>query len=304
MATGRAAVARALAALDRARPWHVLDRPVFLIAAPRSGSTLLQDLLAPHPDLLAWPFEAEDAFVAVQPADHPRALGHHWPAAYATPERRRALERELYLGRLAARRRTGAAVGRLERLALRRVRWLDKTPPNVLRVAPLAAMFPTAKFVFLHRDAPPTIASLVESWHTPSAAHASIVVDGRRHDWMMLAPPGWLDLGDAPYPQRAAFQWRAGVAEPLEALEALPADRWVRLSYEDLVAAPDRELRRVLDFAELSHHPDVLAGVAQIGGRGRTSLSAPRPDKWRDRAGEIEPLLGDLAPLRRRLGYL
>src|SRR3954463_5237408 len=137
---------RLLQAVERHRPWRVLDRPLFIIAAPRSGSTLLFDLLSPHPAFVSWPFEAHDAFEVARPASHPIELGRRWPPSYATETMRRDLSRELYLGRLAARRRSGLPVGRWEHLALHKVRLLEKTPANVLRVEVLAAVFPDAYF--------------------------------------------------------------------------------------------------------------------------------------------------------------
>ena len=287
----------------RGRPWRVLDRPVFVLAGPRSGSTLLFDLLAAHPDTISWPFEAQNAFRAAQPADHSYALGHRWPPEYANEQLRRALSRELYLGRLAARRRHGMPVGSLERLGLRKVRLLEKTPENVLRVGLLARLYPDARLVYLHRDAPATIGSLIEAWETPSAAHARIEVDGRVVEWMMLAPPGWLDLSQAPAPVKAAFQWRAGVEHALADLDEVDPERVIRLSYEDLVADPETVLARVLDHCGLSQAPEVLGAAVALEGAGRTSFSAPRPDKWRERADQIEPLLPPLADLRGRLGY-
>jgi hypothetical protein len=287
----------------RGRPWRVFDRPVFVLAGPRSGSTMLLDLLAAHPDTISWPFEAQNAFRAAQPSDHPYALGHRWPPEYASEQLRRLLSRELYLGRLAARRRNGLPVGPLERLALRKVRLLEKTPENVLRVGLLARLYPDARLVFLHRDAPATIGSLIEAWETPSAAHARIEVEGRVVDWMMLAPPGWLDLSEAAVPVKAAFQWQAGVEHVLADLQDVDPERVVRLSYEDLVTDPEPALLRVLDHCGLAQAPEVLAAAAALHSPGRTSFTAPRADKWRERADQIEPLLPALADLRRRLGY-
>ena len=267
------------------RRWHVLDRPVFVLAAPRSGSTFLFDLLERHPDTVSWPFEAHSAFQAAQPPGHPLALGHRWLPEHGDERLRRELSRELYLGRLAARRRQGMAVGRLEPLALRKVRLLEKTPANVLRIGALARAFPDARLVFLHRDAPASIASLIEAWETPSAAHATVEVDGRQVSWMMLAAPGWLELADAPVPVKAAFQWRAATEHALADLSVVDPARVLTLSYEDLVADPATHLRRVLDHCELRPADEVLTGPAGLAA-GRTSFSAPRADKWRERADQ------------------
>jgi hypothetical protein len=265
---------------------------------------MLFDVLERHPALVSWPFEAHSAFTAATPAGHDPALGHRWPVEYATEAVRRDLSRELYLGRIAARRRQDLPVGRLEPLALRRVRLLEKTPANVLRVGALARLYPDARLVYLHRDAPASIGSLIEAWETPSPAHARVAVGGREVSWMMLTSPGWLDLVDAPVAERAAFQWRAGTEWALADLAGVAPDRVVRVSYEDLVTDPSRELRRVLDHCELAPDPAVLGAADLVGGRGRTSFSPPDPDKWRARAADIEPLLPDLADLRRELGYV
>jgi hypothetical protein len=299
----RSVVGRGLAASDRVRPWRTLDRPVFVIAGPRTGSTLLFDLLAPHPDLVAWPFEALEAYRRVVPDAHPIDLGMRWPASYATPERGRHLTRELYLGRLVARRSQALPTSRIERLALRKVRLLEKSPSSILRLEAIAGLYPDAKLVVLHRDAPATIASLIESWERPSLAHAQGTVGGREIRWMMLAPPGWLSLVDAPIPEKAAFQWAAAAECVLRDLDALAPDRCLQVRYEDLIADPQSVLREILTYAELSPDPGVLAAGAAAHAKGRTSISAPRPDKWRDRASDIEPLLPRLAPLRRALGY-
>ena len=292
-----------LGALDSVRPWHVFDRPVFVVAAPRSGSTLLFDMLEAHPGMTSWTFEAHEAFAAARPIGHDWHLGHRWLPEWADEKLRKDLTRELYLGRIRIRRRHDLPVRRIERLALRKIRLLEKTPANVVRLGVLARLYPDARFVYLHRDAPASIGSLIESWEKPSLAHARMVVDGREVNWMMLTAPGWLDLVDAPVPVKAAFQWRAGTEYVLQDMEQVDPASVVQLSYEQLVAEPEVQLRRVLDHCQLEHAPEVLAKASIVGNAGRTSLSAPRPDKWRTRAAEIEPLLPDLADLRRALGY-
>lgn len=279
------------------RAWDVFDRPVFVLAAPRSGSTLLREMLDKHPDLAAWPGEAHSAFAAARP--HVVLEGHRWEPEVATPELRRDLSRELYRGWVRSKDEASAR----DRLGLRTVRLLEKTPANILRVGALARLYPDAKLVFLHRDAPSSIGSLLESWETPSGAHARFFVDGVEKRWMMLAAPGWVELADAPVAQRAAFQWSAATQYALDDLADIAPERVVQLSYEQLVADPEANLRRVLEHCELRIDEAVLATSSVVGRAGRTSLSAPHADKWRQRADEIEPVLADLAPLRRRLGY-
>lgn len=297
----RSPVARAMSVIDHRRPWRVFDRPVFILAAPRSGSTLLRELLDKHPDLSAWPREAHPAFASARA--HVVEDGHRWEPEVADEALRRTLSRELYLGMLVKRREAGLSVSPGQRLALRPVRLLEKTPANILRVGALARLYPQARFVFLHRDAPASIGSLMEAWETPTGAHARFFVNGEPKTWMMLAAPGWVQLAEASPAEKSAFQWRVAAQYALDDLGDVPAARVVQVSYEDLVADPTTHLLRVLDHCELRPDPAVLAMATVVGSTGRTSLSIPRPEKWRERAAEIEPQLPALADLRRRLGY-
>ena len=47
-----------------------------------------------------------------------------------------------------------------------RIRILEKTPKNALRVPFLARVFPQAHFVYLYRDVRETLASMIEAWNS------------------------------------------------------------------------------------------------------------------------------------------
>lgn len=45
-----------------------------------------------------------------------------------------------------------------------RIRMLEKTPKNALRVPFLATVFPEARFLYLHRDPRQVLSSMMEAW--------------------------------------------------------------------------------------------------------------------------------------------
>ena len=80
------------------------------------------------------------------------------------------------------------------------------------------------------------------------------------------------------------------------------AARWVDVVYEDLVERPAEELRRLFDSLGLPFAPAVSAlPPACAANVARTSLTAPRREKWRDENRKaierILPLAGDRATL-------
>jgi Sulfotransferase family len=136
--------------------------PIFLLSLPRSGSTLVQRVLARHPD--------------VATAPEPWLL---LPQMYALRERGMWAE---YVQVSAARALNGFADGlpggadaylsEVREFALRlydraggdRRYFVDKTPRYHLIVEDLFRTFPDARFVFLWRNPLAVAASMIETW--------------------------------------------------------------------------------------------------------------------------------------------
>ena len=77
-------------------------------------------------------------------------------ATDATPAIAREL-RERFLAALHDREQRAPPPGQ-------RIRMLEKTPKNSLRIPFLAAVFPEARFIYLHRDPREVLASMMEAW--------------------------------------------------------------------------------------------------------------------------------------------
>ena len=281
----------------------MLDRPVVVVACPRSGSSLLFGMLAAHPRLWSWFGEAHEAWDVLAPPDHPATMGDAWPPTYATEVARRTAGRLLYRGALRRREEAGIRVSPLDRLGVRRVRFVEKTPKTSLRVAAVAGLLPDARFVFLHRDGPPNVASIMEAWERMDQGRATVrTSDGRSVVWSLARPSGWQDHLDEPLVRKAAFQWVGCNRAALDGLAGVDPARVLRLSYESLLEDPAGWAARLCDFAEVDLDPAVARYARELPPAPST-VSAPRPDKWRAREAELTPVLPSLEPMRRELGY-
>ncbi len=268
----------------------MFDRPVFVLGMPRSGSTFLFDLLAAHPKLLSWGDEAYPPWSAVDPELGSGELGDALRISEPDVD---LFVRVMHQGVLAHER-----PGFLVRSGFRRYRLLDKTPPTVLRVPALRSMFPDAAFIHLVRDAPDSIASLLEGREKELGVRDWPARHGM--DWHFLMPPGWQDhLQESPAAQ-FAWQWEQGTGTPLRDLGDI---EYARVRYEDLVVNPSEVLEDLLVFAGLTMTRSV-ADACEAMAPSKHTLSAPAPEKWRAHFAEIDPVLPPLAPLRRALGYL
>jgi hypothetical protein len=268
------------------------DRPIFVIAMPRSGSTLLFDLLSAHDRVFSWGDEAYPPWAAVDPAVGSGEEGDSFRVPIDDEAARRA-GAVLHGGVVAA----SPLMPWLLRRRIRRYRLVEKTPANVIRVAALAHMWPDARFIHLTRDAPANISSLLEGRERGLAVRDWPSRNGM--EWHFLMPPGWQEhLADSPVEQ-FAWQWEAGNEA---ALNDLSGRDHARVRYEDLIANPQDVVADLLTFAALRPSSGIARAVEAMAPSKHT-LSAPRDDKWREREAEIAPVLPGLAGLRRALGY-
>lgn len=263
-----------------------LDRPVFVIGAPRSGTSLLYAILRSHPDLAHWPGEAHE----VWEADYHPAL-RNWEsnaldAADVTDENATFIRKQFFL-----------VTGRKRRL-------VDKTPRNALRIAFINELFPDARFVYLKRDGRDNVNSLINAWKTPRYRtyrldHQIPGVDP--HWWKFVLYPGWRDDRRGPLEVVCAHQW---IACNAAALRAGPADRWSEVRYEDLVSDPVRETNRLLDELELRRDERVDAAARRLGANPINVVTAPERGKWkRENPNEIEAIAEMIGPVMKEMGY-
>lgn len=206
------------------QPPHLVQ-PLIIVSAPRAGSTLLLETLANFPELWTIGEESHEIFEGI-PALHPAAHGYvsnGLGAADLTP----ALAEQL-CDRFARqlRDRTGRLWIELpsqEQPAA--VRLLEKTPKNALRIPFLQALFPDARFLFLHRTPAENIASILDGWQSRRFIAYHALPGWPPGAWSFLLTPGWEQLVGRPLVEVAVQQWRVANETILADLAALPREQ-------------------------------------------------------------------------------
>lgn len=287
----RSAPARPRAA---ALPPLSFERPVFIVAAPRSGSTALFEALACSQTLLTVGGEAHglvEGFAHLRPGapgvDSNRVTGEH-----VTEELTKAV-----LAQISERLRSA---GGQAPAGGSTVRFLEKTPKNALRIPFFNRLFPDALFVFLWRDPRENISSIIEAWKSGGWVTYPRLA-GWQGPWSLLLPPGWQALAGRPLAEVAAFQWSTTNRLVMDDLELIEPERRLVLSYADFITDPRHAVRRICTFAGIPYDGALEARVAHPMPLSRHTLTAPRPDKWRSNAAAIEPLMPGMEPLWQRL---
>jgi tetratricopeptide (TPR) repeat protein len=248
--------------------------PVFIVAYPRSGTTLLEQTLDAHPALRSMdeqPFiQAALEQLAAPDVEYPERLAPLTPA-------RLSQAREHYWKLVA--RRVRLAPG--ERL-------IDKNPLNILRLPAIRRLFPNAPIVLAIRH--------------PCDVVLSCYMQHFRAEF------GWLcrDLETLADAYRRTFDFWYEQAALLQ-----PIVREVR--YERFVVAFEDQVRELADFLALPWHDDMLSPGRRALDRGFIStpsyaqvvepVHARAIDRWRGYERHFQPVLAQVRPYLERWGY-
>ena len=283
--------------------------PVFIIGAGRSGTNILRDALCNLPGFATWPCDEINPIMR-----HGNiAMAHdRFTATQARPAVVRFIQRAFM--------REWKRQGRPPYL-------VEKTCANSLRVPFLAAIFPAARFIFLHRHGGDVLASARKRWRgemelaslpyywskirfTPLRdlpiygwrflkARASMMTGASEHmsSWGPTSP-AMLDLPrDSSLETVCMRQWVDCVTTAEEDLRALGPGQVYRLSYEDFVSQPAEVLAHISEFVRTEVDRIAIERAAadvrsSSVGKGAAALSSAQAN-----------VIAMAAPVLERLGY-
>ncbi len=246
---------------------HIGDgpRPVFIVGMPRSGTTLLERVLGNHPDV----------------ADAGELNDILWQLRWCAD-----LAGDKFLDLALARKAESIDWPELGRRYLAHTQWraggkavyTDKMPANFTNVAYILRALPQARIVHMVRDPMDTCFSNLKELFAGAYPHSYDQVemaDHFRRYRMLMA------------------HWH----------KAFPG-RILDVRYGELVEAPERVAREVVDFCGLPWHEGMTAIENRTGTVATASAAQVREPIHQRYVGQWRRYEAHLGPLRERLGAL
>lgn len=247
---------------------QLLRRPIIVLGAPRSGTTLLSGVLESHPELylaneprILWKYGNDGKSDALRPRDARSDVVSHIRAELAQRVRK------------AGRRRL-----------------VEKTPSNSLRVGFLNAVLPDATFLHVMRSGVESVLSIRTFWDRHATGVPGNLLRKRLKEMSPRQFPHYAKefarravgklspgaVGPAVWGPRppgieqmardldplevAAWQWRMCVEHACREGRALPAERYTECRLEDI---NEELLVRLMRFADLDPAEEVLAAFRE-----------------------------------------
>jgi hypothetical protein len=255
------------------------DRPIVIISPPRSGSTLLFETLEKAPGLFSIGSESHGIIESI-PGFHPVQRNWHSNQLSAEDAKTSGAQtlRDAFYGKLRDRDGTPATGP---------VRMIEKTPKNSLRIPFLDALWPTSTFIYLYRDVRQTLASMMEAWASGHFRTYPRLPGWTGYPWSLLLVPGWQELRGQPLPEVVAHQWSIATRIMLDDLAVLPRERIRVIRHSEVVADAANIIPALARSVDLEWDRPLRTDLPL----SKTTVSQPRPDKWRRVEHLITPLL-------------
>ena len=248
-------------------------RHVFLLGFPRSGTTLLEKVLAGHPDAVT--LEEVNYLTAASQELRGGETGWRRLADLTGPEAEAC--RETYW-RLVSESLGGDVSGKIV---------IDKLPLHTLELPVIAKLFPNARILFALRDPRDVVLSCYRRrFQVNVAMFEFLTLDGAASFY-----DATMSLADA-----ARARLRLDIRE---------------VRHEAVIADFDQEVGEILGFIGADWDPAVRNFAERVGGHMKTpsysqlarGLNADGVGQWRRYERQMAPILETLAPWVARFGY-
>ena len=280
-----------------------IKKPIFIIGAPRSGTTWMGAIMKQHPDIQLL-HEISNIWM--------------WKNAYKfddvltesdlNPNIKSYIQQKFF--------------SYLQDNHKKRI--CDKTPRNCLRIRAIKEVFPDAKIIMVLRDGRAVINSTKkelnkhkgipkkEIFHRLkglSLAEIAVFLPrlgsrlkrivGIPLDYWGARPPGWQEwVGKFPKHILLAKQWSATMEIAIREGRKLTSNNYLEINYEDLVKSPEEGMLKIANFIELENPQPIINFAVSTADPSRT-------DRWKDTFDNqlLNEIREIIEPTMTKLGY-
>lgn len=280
----------------------MLNKPIFLIGAARSGTTLLGEILSQHKELAYW---VEPKYI----------WKYRSPNVYDDFRSEKDVTNDVQ--NFISNKFTSFLIKN------NKSRFLEKTPSNCFRISFIESIFPDAIYINIIRDGRDVTLSAYKKWtekHDKSAYSRRLslsefpIVDlpfylfhfvnqffgqqfnsGNLKMWGPMSPEIRKFL-DRSIEEACAFQWKESTEQSFKDLSKIDSNRVITIKYEELLSDPIKFLCQILDVCNLSYSNDVISYANRV-------IRSDNSRKWID-SEIISKVDYILNPSLKDLGYI
>ena len=297
-------------------------KPIFIVGAPRSGTTLLYDLMSYHKDI---GFFSQHDLINFFPKEYMKFVylrrrifeTRRWPfpregfeyritTSFEVPHEfnwfwnnwiKNSWAKRTDVTNNAAEKIKNEISNLLERK--NKIRFLSKNPSHSLRMEFLHEIFNDAIFVNIIRDPRAVVTSMTRAsrrFNNPNGYFGLPLKNNNQHDFDLF--------------ERHSRQWNEVNNEIHRVANMLPSEQFYELKYEDLISNPHSEMNTLFEFCNLDEFDIFQGDFFRISDQGKIeSISdgfGNMNSKYEEELSheEINSIMQHTQELRQKYGYV
>lgn len=251
--------------IDYLRPFaNPSALPVFIVGMPRSGSTLVEQILSTHPQAYgAGELKYLNHLIQCPVRNQQTTVYYPENILQLSPETCRAIANQY--------------VSYLRNFSSGAVRITDKMPHNFIAIGLIYALFPNAKIIHVQRNPMDTCLSCFTKLFTEGQLYSYDLAElGQYYQCYSLIMNHWRRI--------------------------LPSGSWLDVEYEVMVNHLEKEARRLIEFCDLPWEPACLAfyqSKRQVRTASFVQVRQPiytsSVERWRRYEPDLAPLISVFA---------
>jgi hypothetical protein len=274
---------------------NLLDSPIFVLSAPRSGSTLLMEILSVGHQLVTIGRESN---VIYKEFEHLHADYNNFESGCLTSKHadKNTIKyiRLMYFA-LMQDCNGNYLVNKSSVNKAKPYCFIEKTPRNALNIPFLLEIFPQARFLVLFRNPENTISSLIEAWEYSENSNKFISYKNlpgwHLPYWCFLLPINWQKMIGKSIAEICAFQWQSTYENILKDLKEVANNKIICIQFESIIKDPEKNINKFLNYFEIGTDKHISTLIKKPLKPSGSTLSKPAKDKWRVNKDAILPLL-------------
>ena len=282
-----------------------IKKPIVVVGAGRSGTTMIRDAFSTHPDLCTLDYE----------------MNYLWRYGNAN-HKDDVLTPDLLTDKIHS---------YIERKFARLLRenngsrLVEKTVANVLRLEYVKAVFPDCQFIHIIRDGRAVSASAMKRWQSTdgisyltgkmmSVPLRDLLRYGLRYarnrlsrilkrspsrtSWGAIIPNLDEIARNHTLVEVCGIQWRECVVACLRAGRQMPENQYIEIRYEDVCQRPGEVFGMLTEYLDLSPSAELDQWISE-------NIAPSRNSKWRSDLSEedLSKLMPQICDLMNELGY-
>lgn len=290
----------------------LFDRPVFILSAPRSGSSFFYESIRRMYGTVSLERENDYSWHVFFPYSRSRLPSDFVDKSELNPELITLIKINLSWGKLLKPRLLKPHRGIKEILwkgwfLKKPIRYVEKTISNCFRLDVIEEIFPDALYIHLVRDGRANVSSMIEGWNSGvlSKRELPFPKNSSLSHWCYPVPPNWEKISCKSLEEICAWSWIEHNRYILEKHDSDSSfkERYLRISYENFLSDTTGVLSKVADFTNLNISKSCI-DYSKSKQFSWTTVSPPKQDKWKEKnPDKIHRILPSIKPMMKKLGY-